>query len=177
MMNAFSVYSLHHRNYVCVIAIPFVCSSFVLLLLHACLKMLRAFLVGSYLTTPYVSLETRHVWENSSGVSRGVYWLPGNPPPLAAMIFLIRGWHPNWHRPSPAMTLRICLCSEQQRRSALWRNLAWMQRGPIATLLWLYTFWRAIKELKDGFKKNCSLLKIVKEAIQCHVPHFWLISK
>ena len=37
-----------------------------------------------------------------SGVSRGVFWLPGNPPPPAMIFLKLEGLHPYMHRPSPA---------------------------------------------------------------------------
>ena len=39
---------------------------------------------------------------DTSGVSRGVFWLPGNPPSPAMIFLKLEGLHPYMHRPSPA---------------------------------------------------------------------------
>ena len=47
---------------------------------------------GTYVTRTYVP--------GISGVSRVVFWLPGNPP--GHDFFKLEGLHPYMHRPSPA---------------------------------------------------------------------------
>ena len=67
-----------------------------LIMLWLCTKRKANTIVRPYFTFMWCNIIV------SSGVSRGVFWLPGNPPP-GHDFFYSGGWHRYWHRPSPAI--------------------------------------------------------------------------